>query len=443
VPVVSSLSCLPPIRRASHTVLNPRDNEPFAVSPEDAGPGAPEGLAPGAQALDHAEGLGAEASAPADGLATPADGTAPKAGLKKRAIPDPPEIDQSKGRQTLWFLLVLALAAALMMAAVGTLNVLADPYGLVGTKLLPTVTTSDRTIKADFIEKLKQPPQLVVLGSSRSMRYEPAYLQQKTGLRTFNAGVNGIGGTADAWAMTNFIHDTFPDSHPAYLWMVDVESFVPFEIQGRTASEPRLAQYVDGSGTTQRTTGAIVKSIWDNRSSVFSWVTAKDAVRVLLNRKKVKASLQAYRSKFLPSGVLAQRLWTKKEWDRRFPKSVKRYGDLYRNAYKKLDPEAQRYFEKTLKYMNDHGSTPLLALTPINPKLLAVVGPLGWYTRHQQVVDYIDSLHGKYKFVFVDITDITKFGADPKQFYDGVHMTTINTRRAIDYVLQQAGGLPK
>src|SRR5450756_1015905 len=78
------------------------------------------------------------------------------------------------------------------MAAVGTLNTLADPYGMVGTKLLPTVTTSDRTIKADFIEKLKQQPQLVVLGSSRSMRYEPKYLQKKTGLRTFNAGVNGI-----------------------------------------------------------------------------------------------------------------------------------------------------------------------------------------------------------------------------------------------------------
>src|SRR5450756_687921 len=92
------------------------------------------------------------------------------------------------------------------MAAVGTLNTLADPYGMVGTKLLPTVTTSDRTIKADFIEKLKQQPQLVVLGSSRSMRYEPKYLQKKTGLRTFNAGVNGIGGTADAWATVSYTH---------------------------------------------------------------------------------------------------------------------------------------------------------------------------------------------------------------------------------------------
>ena len=60
------------------------------------------------------------------------------------------------------------------MAAVGTLNTLADPYGLIGMKLLPTATTSDRTIKADAIEALKQAPQLVVLGSSRSMRYSPS-----------------------------------------------------------------------------------------------------------------------------------------------------------------------------------------------------------------------------------------------------------------------------
>ena len=93
--------------------------------------------------------------------------------------------------------------------------------------------------------------------------------------------------------------------------------------------------------------------------------------------------------------------------------------------------------------MNDQGATPLLVLTPINPKLLKVIGPLGWPERHQQVLDYVASLQSKYDFVFVDITDITKFGADPVQFYDGVHMTTINTRRAIDYVLKQTGGTPK
>ena len=153
-------------------------------------------------------------------------------------------MDQAKGRRAFFFVLVLVLVTALVMGAVLALNVVADPYGSVGTHLFPTVTTSDRTVKADSIEALKEPPELVVLGSSRSMRYEPSYLEKKTGLRTFNAGVNGIGGTADAWAMTQFIHEMWPDAHPAYLWLVDVESFVPFEVQARTANEPRLAKYV-------------------------------------------------------------------------------------------------------------------------------------------------------------------------------------------------------
>jgi hypothetical protein len=93
--------------------------------------------------------------------------------------------------------------------------------------------------------------------------------------------------------------------------------------------------------------------------------------------------------------------------------------------------------------MNDQGATPLIVLTPINPKLLKTVGKLGWPERHQQVLDYVESLKGKYDFVFIDLTDIKLFGADPKQFYDGVHMTTINTERAVDYVLKQTGGLPK
>ena len=97
-------------------------------------------------------------------------------------------MDQSRGRRAFFFVLVLVLVTALAMGAVLALNVVADPYGSVGTHLFPTVTTSDRTVKADKIEQLKEPPDLVVLGSSRSMRYEPAYLEEKTGLQDLQRG---------------------------------------------------------------------------------------------------------------------------------------------------------------------------------------------------------------------------------------------------------------
>lgn len=38
------------------------------------------------------------------------------------------------------------------------------------------------------------------------------------------------------------------------------------------------------------------------------------------------------------------------------------------------------------------------------------------------------------------MTDPSVFGADPVQWHDGVHMTAVNTRRAIDYILEQTGG---
>jgi hypothetical protein len=363
-------------------------------------------------------------------------------GPKQRTIPDPPEFDQSKGRRSFWFVLALLVVALASMIGVATLNTLADPYGSLGTHLLPTVTTSDRTVKADAIESLKQPPQLVVLGSSRSMRYEPVYFREKTGLRTFNAGVNGIGGTADAWAMTQFIHEVWPQARPAYFWLLDVESFVPSQVGARTANEPRLAKYV-GQASAGKGFGELVRAVVENRLTLFSLATAKDSLRLIVYRDKAKSMESKYRKQIMADGVLTQRLWSKKEWGRRYPRSAKRYSDLYRNVYERLDPRAKKYFEDTLAFMNDQGKTPLIVLTPINPKLLKVVAPLGWHTRHRQVVDYVESLQAKYRFVFVDMTDIRTFGADPVQFYDGVHMTTINTRRAIDYVLQKTGGLPE
>jgi hypothetical protein len=408
----------------------PPDDELFAVSPEDAGPGVPPELRPGAQSLeDAAAGEGGEA--------------APAGGLKRRVIPDPPEIDQSRGWGTAAFLLVLALAAAVITIAVGALNTYADPYGLIGTRALPTLTTSDRSIKVDYIDKLKKPPQLIVLGSSRSMRYDPPFFQKKTGLDTFNAGVNGIGGIPDAWAMANYIHSRFPDSRPAYFWLVDVESFVPFSVQGNTAAEPRLNQYLGGPPTGRRSPSVVLRAVWANRTSVFSWTTAADSLRVLRHPAAVKRAVVRYRSTFLPDGGLGPHPYSPAEFRWRYPNSVTRYQKLYRTTYRGMDPQAQRYFERTLAFMNANGATPVIVLTPINPKVLPTIGPLGWYQRHRQVVDFIQSLHARYRFKFVDLTDIRTFRGDPVQFFDAVHMTAVNTDRAIAYVLKRIGGMPK
>jgi hypothetical protein len=378
---------------------------------------------------------------PDDPGSTTPSGSAPPGELKRRVIPDPPEMDPSRGRRSFFFVLVLALVTALVMGGVLALNVVADPYGSVGTYLFPTVTTSDRTVKADKIEQLEAPPDLVVLGSSRSMRFEPSYLEEKTGLKTFNAGVNGIGGTADAWAMTQFVHEVWPDADPAYLWLVDVESFVPFEVGARTANEPRLAKYV-GQASIGKGPAEFARALWENRTTLLSLDTAKDSARLLLYREKAKSKQSKYRRQILGDGMLKPRDWSEKEWARRWPKSIERYSNLHKNVFKKLDPTSQEYFEKTLSFMNEQGAKPVVVLTPVNPKLRTILGPLGWTKRHEEVLAYVEPLHDEYDFIFIDMTDPRVFGFDMKQWYDGVHMTTVNTRPAIDYILEQSGGMP-
>ena len=311
------------------------------------------------------------AEAPAIETAAPAPGK-----LKQRVIPDPPEMDQAKGRRAFFFVLVLVLVTALVLGAVLALNVVADPYGSVGTHLFPTVTTSDRTVKADRIEALKEPPELVVLGSSRSMRYEPSYLEKKTGLRTFNAGVNGIGGTADAWAMTQFIHEVWPERTPPTCgwstWRASCRSRCR-----RAPPTSRASPSTSARPPPARARVELAKAIWQNRTTLFSLDTAKDSARLLLYRDKAKNTQSKYQKQILADGVLKQRLWSKKEWSRRYPNSVQRYSDLYKNVYSQIDPASQAYFEKTLAFMNEQGITPLLVLTPINPKLAKVLDPLG------------------------------------------------------------------
>ena len=376
-----------------------------------------------------------------DARAPDGDGRRPELRLKQRAIPGPPEMDEKHGGRAFWFVFALVVITALVMGGVLALNVIADPYGSVGTHYFPTVTTSDRTVKADRIEALKTLPGLVVLGSSRSMRFEPSYLEEKTSLSTFNAGVNGIGGTGDAWAMTRFIHDTWPESDPEYLWLLDVESFVPFEIGARTANEPRMAQYV-GQASIGKGPGEFARALWQNRSTLFSLDTAYDSARLLLYREEAKSSQSKYQKQILADGVLKPRKWSEKEWKRRWPKSIERYSAIHKNVYKELDPTAQEYFEKAVAFMNDQGKTPVVVLTPVNPRLRKILAPLGWDDRHAEVVAYLESLQDEHDFVFIDMTDPRTFGFDKKEWYDGVHMTTVNTRPAIDYILEQAGGWP-
>jgi hypothetical protein len=385
-----------------------------------------------------------EWSLPADNTA-PADESGPPAGSAGEARPAkgnrlaPLAVGRGAGGRTASFVLLLFLAAALVVGAVAGFNAYVDPYGTVGTGALPPVTWTDRSLKVNLIEHLSTAPAVVVLGSSRAMKVQPSYITSRTGLPAFNAAVSS-GKPVDAWTFVNFIHAQFPAEHSKYLWLLDVEAFRQWPIDPGLLNTPQLAAYL-GTGTR-------VSTRLGQLPLLFSWGTFWKSVQSVRHAQghpqpALRTTLGA--TQFAPDGFRVldyhdQNLAKGRGLARQLPATIRQGIDTYRGDYSRLDPAAEAYFQRTLTLINSLGDAPVLVLTPMQPQMLAAVGPLGYEARYGDVLAYLHSLNGRYRFELLDFTHLSSFGGRAADFYDGYHMTVANTRRLVNAVLLKAPG---
>jgi hypothetical protein len=341
-----------------------------------------------------------------------------------------PTIDARAGESHARFVLAFLLALGVGLGLVAAANAIVDPYGKLGTGLFPTATFSDRRVKVGLIDRLRTPPRLVVLGSSRAMKAEPSYLQAKTGLPGFNAAVTS-GKPEDAWAFANLLHDRFPGTRQSYLWLLDVEAFRSLEIDPSLRSTPQLSRYLPSSLRAGSTSATL--------ESLVSWYTAEDSWAVvkgeLQGRKpldRADFAADGFRSRDFHDLIRASGTSFRAQLDATITQWVQTY-----RVYKQLGTRSRQYFQQTVAAMNRWGATPVIVLPPMQPQLLRRVRPLGWDQRHRQVLAYLHGLQqsGRYRFRLIDDSEISAFGGTATDFYDGVHMTTPNMRRLLDQVL--------
>jgi hypothetical protein len=341
---------------------------------------------------------------------------------------DAPLIEAGPGDSHRRFVRWLLTGAAVTMLAVAAFAALVDPYGGLGTGIFPTELTVDASVKADLANRLTAPPGVLVLGSSRSLKVDPAYLQRRSGLTAFNAGVRG-GTPVEAYAMARYLHDRFPGSHPHYLWLLDVEAFRSDTIDPNLLNDSRL----DGYFPLSERLRARGHAIWP----LLSWTGAGDALHVV--RSEIDGSA--------PSAGGARRAATREfradgyhdvtelhDWGFEF----KKYKGFYAHgAYPRLQSLPVEYLEKTLALMNSWGARPVIVVTPIHPKLQRILAPMGWTDRHRDLLALLKQLQRRYRFDFVDESSLASWGGVPRDFADGVHLEPANMRRLTDAVLSR------
>jgi hypothetical protein len=272
----------------------------------------------------------------------------------------------------------------------------------------------DRTYKTDLVERLTEPPELVVLGGSRAQRFEPSLLRRLTGLSAFNYALQNCR-PEDAYAVTRNLYRRAPDVRIRCIYAVQCTTFSDIDLHPGLLYDQRL-------------------------SSAFP--------RALVARQKAaQGRVEAH--SLLSCNIFSDRgclLWnTYDELEaggRTLGESLTSYlGSLLPRAASTAPvahTRSRRYFEKLLALQNAHDVAPLLVIMPYQPSALRAFRSVGWEAKRRRLLAYLDGLHASYDFRVLDCTTIATFGGTASGFYDGAHIKVENARRILRYAVRAA-----
>jgi hypothetical protein len=300
---------------------------------------------------------------------------------------------RTRARHALPLLLVLV---ALSAASVGAAS---------------TPPPTDRSIKLDLIAKLKQGPQILILGDSRGRQAEPSYLRRLTGHTGFNAAVMG-GNAPDAWVFTRYTVDRFPGQKRRYILFVSagLAGDIP---DPRTEADPRGQRYLHE-----------VAAYLDNQPLNVAWP---------------QHPFTGYR----PDGSLRARPWPSTPAHVRGVKAdaAAIVAKIRQHPPKAPHYDSKRYqlFEHLLAYLNARGERPVIVFNPLYPTVYAALTRYGNPVLTSSL-DYLHSLRARYQFVVADCENIHTWGGTNYDWANATHVNKFNMRRMLRYIVGHSGG---
>jgi hypothetical protein len=330
------------------------------------------------------------------------------------------------------YVIAFLVCALGLVGCVGGFNAVVDPYGTIGTNLVPTAIESDRAAKITLLENLKRPPDILILGSSRSRPAAPKYLQRLTGHTGFNAGVTS-GDSVDGWVFTQLMAHRFPGVPRRYLIFINV-GVGGAGVNPQLAADPRAQPYLTGDQRSGR------ESLLHEISDYLSVQATKDSSRVVHACVLRSCSRRWFHA---DGSLLGSRLRTTAVRSRHLVKALAAKLASVRSGPPPKRPPSRtnlRAFTRLIGWMDDHGATPVVVMNPIHPALRRALLRRG-YPRYFWAVHYLHRLQHRYRFDFIDLTDVRTFHGLPDGFFDPTHVTVENMRLMLRYVVAHDHGI--
>ena len=328
----------------------------------------------------------------------------------------------------------LALTSTAFLA-LAVFNYLVNPYAQYEPQLIPPMVQPSRSTKLRLVEQMTPPPTGLILGSSRVLKLEAEYLNRKTGLRFFNAGVN-FGKPEDYLAFFRHHIETFQVAPQMVVLGVDIVAF-----SNGTPTDARLL----GNASLARQVPDIIplEDRFHRWKELLSWQQTVMSAKSLMREWRQQTEPPPVES-FRDDGVIVyhEREQQLQAGTYDFAAALAYNQGEYRQLYGSFEDVSLKRaeaFYKLMKLCRDHHTKLIVFLTPMHPDLQSHLADTVYEQRRQRVQTFFRRLASGDGFTFVDLSDLASFAGSAELFVDGVHPLEPNTRKMIDRCLWVAG----
>ncbi|MCW2961320.1 MAG: hypothetical protein JWM90_1707 [Thermoleophilia bacterium] len=328
-------------------------------------------------------------------------------------------------------LIVAVLAAALALLAL-PLQVGAAPSAAYmraeGTN--PTIT--QKILAYDrMVTESRRVPDVLVLGSSRSVMIDPVHIRRVSGMTSFNAGISN-GAARELLALTHYADLRSPGALPHLVIFLDLEAF-----DGRTPTV-RVLDY-------QQRIDAVKSACGEPTECRTPWLAAARAIaRDAVARQ---AGGRPYTETQRPDG--RQINGNLQKWEAQGidldpirARRIQQRIDSYDTSFDRLYPEPQRAFEQLLELANARDVQPVLVVTAMHPDCIRRCGVAGWTARRAEVRAYLEELEQEFDLRWYDFSLPVTWGGSGAQFLDEIHLRDTGANLVVDRI-EALGGFER
>lgn len=304
------------------------------------------------------------------------------------------------------------------LALIATLNFVVNPLRRYPPRLFPSALWDVRSIKTSLLRARQPKPEILILGSSRSMKIDPVLVERLSGLRAFNASVESAM-AEDDYAMLRYAVEDAGIQPRIVLIGIDVEALHDQrKISDNPTPHPELDKYL---GLDRSSIGRDAAALLTADQTSYSLQSI---------RQTLAHDAPSSRTRFDDNGYLHYVKWEAErasghyDYESKFRKSVGEYQGRF-GQYKSVSKPRLRYLKAAIDYCHARHIGVRLFITPLSPRLAEHLRPYGYFDRSREVARDVATLLQPGDG-FHDFSDVASFGGSADHFYDGAHMDEQN-----------------